>query len=144
MTSLTVSPWSWSSDLPLRQSTSGCIRLLCWSSVMHVKLFHVTLKGAFKSLAHQIPCTKLLKFMCYHEENTKKMYISRVSHECYFSFMAKTTKTKTHISDLTSHKVSEFYVFQPPRKFLRSLAFFIGLGINLWRSDPLRWCLLFS
>ena len=111
---------------------------------MHVKLFHVTLKGAFKSLAHQIPCTKLLKFMCYHEENTKKMYISRVSHECYFSFMAKTTKTKTHISDLTSHKVSEFYVFQPPRKFLRSLAFFIGLGINLWRSDPLRWCLLFS
>jgi hypothetical protein len=64
---------------------------------MHVKLFHITFKGAFKSLAHQIPCTKLLKFMCYHE-NTKKMYISRVSHECYFSFVAKTTKR--HISQI--------------------------------------------
>ena len=90
---------------------------------MHVKLFHITFKGAFKFLAHQIPCTKLLKFMCCHE-NTKKMYISRVSHECYFSFMAKTTKTKKHISYLTSHKVSEFYVFQPSPKFLNSIMFF--------------------
>jgi len=54
-----------------------------------------------------------------------KMYISRVSHECYFSFMAKTTKTKTQISDLPSHKILEFYVFQPPRKFLRSLKIFL-------------------
>ena len=92
---------------------------------MRVKMFHITFKGAFKSLAYQIPCTKLLKFTCYHE-NSKKMYISRVSHECYFSFMARTTKTKTHISDIPSHKVSEFYVFQPPRKFLRSLTFFGG------------------
>jgi len=143
MTSLTVSPWSWSSQPPLRRSASDCIRLLCLSSVMHVKLFHITFKGAFKSLAYQIPCTKLLKFMCYHEI-TKKMYISRVSHECYFSFMAKTTKTKTYLRSTIAQSFRILCLPAASKVLKVTNVFWIGLVINLWRNDPLRWCRLFS